>query len=130
MDFSYDPSVQPDLKSWTSCDEGDRIQKVIEHHQQARVELPNDRIHAAIHVAVENQALLGKRTPVAGVLDRLQDEGLDRHDALHAVGSVLAEHIWELTSGRRGEAENPDQAYYDGLRALTAEQWLAEHRDD
>ena len=33
------------------------------------------------HVVVENQVALGEATPVPATLDRLMDEGLDRHDA-------------------------------------------------
>jgi hypothetical protein len=66
---------------------------VVDYHRRTRVKLPNQRLHAAIHVAVENQIAMGDELPVHGVLDRLQAEGLDRHDAIHAIGSALAEHM-------------------------------------
>jgi hypothetical protein len=40
------------------------------------------------HVIVENQAAQGLETPVRRTLARLQAEGLSRHDAVHAVGSI------------------------------------------
>jgi hypothetical protein len=41
-------------------------------------------------VAVETQLAEGHAEATAA-LDRLLQEGLDRHEALHAIGSVLAE---------------------------------------
>jgi hypothetical protein len=38
---------------------------------------------------VENQLALGEATPVPTTLERLMDEGLDRHEAIHAIGSIL-----------------------------------------
>lgn len=32
-------------------------------------------------------------------LARLRRDGLSRHDAVHAIGSVLAEHLWTQTQG-------------------------------
>ncbi len=49
-------------------------------------------------------------------------EGLDRHDALHAIGMELAVHMNDLV--RKGEAgADPNQPYYDALERLTAEGW-------
>jgi hypothetical protein len=45
------------------------------------------------HVVVENQVALGEATSVPEALDRLINEGLDRHDAVHAVGSVHEDSI-------------------------------------
>jgi hypothetical protein len=49
------------------------------------------KLHGLAHVMVENQIALGD-PPVPAIreaLVRLMGEGLDRHDALHAVGSVV-----------------------------------------
>jgi hypothetical protein len=50
----------------------------------------NDRIGATVHVIVENQVALGDAFPAKAVLIRLMNEGLDRHEAIHAIGSVLS----------------------------------------
>jgi hypothetical protein len=42
---------------------------------------------------VEAQIALGDETPASRIAQRLIGEGLDRHDAIHAIGMVLAEHI-------------------------------------
>lgn len=52
------------------------------------------------------------------------DEGLDRHDAIHAVGSVLAKYIWKV--GKKKAADNFSEEYFEEVRWFTAQQWLDE----
>ena len=93
-----------------------------DHHDRARVRLPNPQLHAVLHLVVENQVALGAEIPVAAALRRLVGEGLARHDALHAIGSVLAEHMFgALKAGPQGEVDN--QAYYAALQKLSAKRW-------
>ena len=61
---------------------------------------------------------------VVETLTRLQSEGLNRHDAVHAIGSVLVEHISELLKeGERTVQFDPNVAYFQALRELTAVGW-------
>ena len=83
----YDPMKAPDPEWWLLLSEDDRNGLVLEYHRLARVEVPNATLHAAFHVIVETQAAMGDELPVARTLARLQIEGLDRHDAVHAIGS-------------------------------------------
>ncbi|MDO8945504.1 MAG: hypothetical protein Q7U75_20135, partial [Desulfobacterales bacterium] len=54
---------------------------------------------------------------------RLQAEGLSRHDAIHAIGSVLVVRLQALMrEGARAKFEI--EAYSQDLRSLTAEGWL------
>ncbi len=119
---AYDPLTAPDPKEWQELDELERIELVSAYHREAGVELPNVRLHATIHVTVENQVLLGAETPVQATLARLMLEGLDRHDALHAIGNVLASYMHELLRGPEPR-DDPNEAYYDQLGKLTAEGW-------
>jgi len=49
-------------------------------------------------------------------------EGLDRHDAVHAIGAVLAGYLHDLL--RQPESEpDPNPGYYAELEQLTAESW-------
>ena len=86
----YDPMRSPICGEWTALDEGEQIAFVSDYHCRSRIKVPNLRVHAAMHVAVENQVLMGDATPVADALERLTAEGLDRHEAIHAIASVLA----------------------------------------
>ncbi|MCH8980062.1 MAG: hypothetical protein IH945_12595, partial [Armatimonadetes bacterium] len=77
---AYDPLNAPDPDEWQSVDEQERIILVMEHHREAGVKLPNERLHATVHVIVENQIALGDEIPARATLERLIREGLDRHD--------------------------------------------------
>src|ERR1700756_5356129 len=91
---SYDPLKRPNHSEWLSLDEQERL--VEDFHRRSRIRLPNLTVHAAIHAVVENQIASGDATPVDRTMQRLMSEGLDRHDAIHAVGSILIGHIADL----------------------------------
>jgi len=118
----YDPQNPPDPEGWLSLDEAEQIDLALQYHRRARVRLPNARLHAMMHVVVENQVALRDELPVRRTLDRLQAEGLDRHDAVHAVGSVLAKHMYDLMKGGL-PSDDPHVAYWAELDQLTAEGW-------
>ena len=120
----YDPVRTPDAAWWSALSEATRIERVLEHHRKAGVRLPNANLHAMTHVVVENQVLLGEETPVASTLERLLGEGLTRHDAIHAIGTVLAPIMLDMLKGEI--RSDPNLVYYQRLRELTAESWLSE----
>lgn len=125
MTTRYDPHTPPDADLWQGLDEDEQVQLVLAYHRAAGDVLPNPRAHAALHVVVENQIALGQTIPVAATLIRLQNEGLDRHEAIHAVASVLAGHMKDLlTTGELGG--DPNREYYERLGGLTAEGWRRE----
>lgn len=121
---AYDPLRPPSIADWTELDESERLDLVLTYHQRQGDDLPNPDAHAVVHVIVENRAALADETPVASVMERLMQEGLDRHDAIHAIGSVLMEALHGATQGDR-EAD-PTSAYYRELMQLTAEKWLSQ----
>ena len=96
MEPRYDPDKTPDPKHWLAVDEDEKLHLVQQYHRKKRMRLPNARVHAVIHVVVENQVALGDELPVRATLLRLMREGLSRHDAVHAVGTVLAHHLFDL----------------------------------
>ena len=80
----------------------------------------NPILHVTIHQTVENQ-LAAKDPPVVHeTLERLMRSGLSRHEAIHAIGSVLCEEIWEILSQDRPFDE---ERYERGLRQLGAWEW-------
>ena len=121
----YDPDHAQDASWWAALDEAEQIDLVSAHHRRAGVELPNAALHAATHVIIENQILLGEETAVASTLERLLGEGLSRHDAIHAIGTALAPILFETLRGESSSDPNP--AYSDALSGLTAANWLAEY---
>jgi hypothetical protein len=120
---SYNPDTSPTPTDWLRTDEGDRIELVSAFHRRKKIQLPNAQLHAVIHVVVENQLALGEETVVM-TLSRLQGEGLSRHDAIHAIGSVLAENLYEMMQ-RDASTGAPYQRYLERLKRLTAKNWRA-----
>jgi hypothetical protein len=122
IDEAYDPAVAPDPAQWLALDEDERIRRVEDHHRHSGVSLPNEKLHAVLHVAIENQIALGDELPVRRTVDRLVGEGPDRHEAIHAVGLVLTEHLNEALKDPEAMA-SPKEAYYAAIERITAESW-------
>ena len=79
----YDPLEAPEPEEWLAIDEAERIRLALDYHRRARVRLPNEKLHAVLHVVIENQIALGDEIPVQHTAQRLMAEGLDRHEAIH-----------------------------------------------
>ena len=120
----YDPQNAPDPEQWLAMDEQERIDLVRRFHRKAKIKLPNERLHATIHVIVENQIAMGDEIPVRRVIERLRTEGLNRHDAIHAVGSVLAGRIYETMQLESPAGDELNTGYFQELEELNAEEWL------
>lgn len=122
MEDHYDPLNPPDPALWLALDEEKQLQLVMAYHQAAGEVLPNLRAHAALHIVVENQVAIGQPIPVAATLVRLRNEGLDRHEAIHAIAAVLVGQLNDiLATGELGG--DPSPAYYQQLNVLTAAAW-------
>ena len=120
----YDPEKAPDANEWLGLDEQERIRLARRYHEAARIKLPSVKAHALIHAAVENQIAAGFG-PSCRAIERLQKEGLTRHEAIHAIGSVLAAFIHELSSAE-GVSQDDFQARMNtAIEALTAQKWRA-----
>ena len=118
----YDPLEAPDPKEWLELDEQERIDLVREYHRRAGIDLPNEKLHATLHAIVEAQIALKEETPVGRIAQRLIGEGLDRHNAIHAIGMVLAEHIYDMLKTTKSD-KDPNAPYFAALERLTAEDW-------
>lgn len=129
--MKYNPHKSPDPQRWQALDESSRIELVEQFHRNRRIELPDERLHAVVHVIIESQIAMGDELPVAATLDRLMREGLDRHDAIHAIGSVLTEHMWAMQQpgaiGLEGDANRP---YFEELEKLTKQVWHDRHEEE
>ena len=124
MTMRYNAEHGPNRASWFSLDQEERIALVLAHHRQLRAShppVPDPHMHAVLHMVVENQVALGAQTPVEKTLMRLMDEGLSRHDAVHAIGSVFVEHLVN-TVGSWGHRD-ADAKYFSQFEELTAEHW-------
>jgi len=110
-------------------DEGERILLIQEYHRDARIPLPKRArpLHASMHVVVENQ-LASNDEPVVRALARLRREGLSRHDAVHAIGALVAEEVYDLLK-QEEPADVVKARYYAAVERLTAAEWHARGDD-
>jgi hypothetical protein len=124
---NYDPLVEPAPDDWLAADEQSRIDAITRYHLREGFKGERLGAHAAVHGIVENQIALGDELPVRRTLQRLIAEGLDRHDAIHAIGSILVGHINELVRkadlGDGKAAGDTNDAYFSELERLTAKSW-------
>jgi hypothetical protein len=120
--LKYNPDIAPDPARWLDSDEGARIHEIREYHKKARQPVgQNPSLHAAIHAVVENQLAEGHAAATAA-LSRLISEGLNRHDAIHAIGAIAAAEMFEML---KDQATHDPEQYARKLQALTAARWRA-----
>jgi len=112
----YDPLAAPDPEQWLALDEQERIDLARDYHRGAGIRLPNAAAHAALHAIVETQIALRDATPARRTAQRLMDDGLDRHEAIHAIGAVLTKFIHDLPES----GTEPNALYFAALERLTA----------
>jgi len=119
----YKASHAPDSKEWLELDESLRIELVRKSiGEDIEDDVPEDAkyLHATIHVVVENQLAMGV-DPVPATMAKLIRQGLKRHEALHAIGAILSEDIFDLLhSNEKSWSEN---RYRKRLEKLTAKRW-------
>lgn len=119
----YDPNLSPAPGAWLLLDEQDRIAQAAKYHKKRGLRLPNANAHATFHVMIENQIAEGEAS-VIRAMGRLSKQGLDRHDAIHAIGWVLSQHFFEQI-----KAKNPDDnavlnaRYVASVERRTADDW-------
>ena len=126
--FAYDPNKQPDAQKWLDLPESNRMLAVEKYHKVNRIKLPNARGHAAFHVMVENQLAEGYEPTVRAIV-RLVNEGLTRHDAVHAVGSAVSEQLFNAMKAEQADPPEITQALVSAaIERLTAKTWLEQFK--
>lgn len=118
----YDPEIAPAPKDWLALDEGERISAVKNFHVASRIKLPDAIAHATFHTIVENQIAEGFE-PSKRAVARLQSEGLSRHDAIHAIASVIVKFYHDSTKSQSVEkpgAEQTQAQLSDAIENLSA----------
>ncbi len=118
---SYDPDHSPNPEHWLALDESQRISLVEEYHHATGIRLPNLKFHAIFHAIVENQ-IAENTDSVVRAMARLVSEGLTRHEVVHAIASVLAEHLHGLFDDK-AEQKFSAAAYDAAVARLTARSW-------
>lgn len=120
--MEYNPESLSTSTGWLSIDELERLDLVIDFHKRHKIKLPNVRLHSLIHVMVENQ-LTEDIKEVKDKMTELLSDGLSRHDAIHAIGSVLSTFFYEIFKGGKSSSD-PNREYLEKLATLNANKWL------
>ena len=114
---TYDPLHAPNPEAWLLLDEADRVLLVAEYHKRMKVKLPNAHIHATFHTIIENQLAADDPPDAARALEKLISSGKDRHEAIHALGAILAEHL-QAAMQNPETGTDPTAPYVRELRKL------------
>ena len=128
-DVRYDANLAPDPDWWLGLDEWERISHALDGHGVApdsHPATPNPRLHAVIHTVVETQLAQGEPPEARRTLARLQLAGCTRHEALHAIGSVVSETVIDVMQEQRPYNA---KAYSEALAGLVPEDWRFGDRD-
>jgi len=115
----YDADLMPDTEAWLAADETEQQMAVEYYHwrePRPHALAPNPRLHAVLHAVIETQIASDEPVQARQTLLRLTGEGLTRHDAVHAMATVLTEFIFE----QRWDEEE----YVAKLGALSREGFL------
>lgn len=123
MEYQYDPNQQPDAKKWLELDESERLDSVGAYHKKKKIKLSNVEGHAAAHTVIETFIANG-REAVLQTCDRLIADGLDRHEAIHAICFVFMQLMHESLQNPNYKGD-PEKELYEKLSKLTKASWEA-----
>ena len=115
----YDPDKPPDPKQWLELGEAEQFDAVLRYHKKIRFKAGSLKMHAVVHTAVETQLAEGHASACAA-LERLLSGGLDRHEAVHAIGAIFADQLYAVLKNKR---DFDNQRYEQGLGELTVASW-------
>jgi hypothetical protein len=119
--YQYDALTAPDPETWLVLDDHERIALIEEAHRQLGDKFPRLQLHVLVHNIAETQLAMGM-PEVRAALERVMAAGLDRHQAIHALGSVIMGHLRDILSSDR---KFDQQSFDRSMAELTAEKWRA-----
>lgn len=121
----YNPAKNPSRQEWLALDDDQRVDLVTHFHTKIGDIGEHQSSHALIHTVLETQ--IAENTPgVRDAIGRLRKQGLNRHDAIHALGTVLAEHMHNLAHSNYSDDEEPTQIYLEKISAFNASDWYSD----
>jgi hypothetical protein len=122
-DDGYDPHIPPDPEEWLDLEDDERRIQIVDYHEREGIDPPpgGADVHAASHILVENRIVLGDEQPDGAAVERLMSQGLDRHEAIHAVAAVSFGVMRRIARGE--EKGSPEAALNAAIEQMTAESW-------
>lgn len=102
----YHPLIEPNKDEWLESSEYDRIDAVRKYHENSDEDEFEEgnalSIHSMLHVIVENQLAMGiELNPET--IEKLTQQGLDRHEAIYAIGAIISDDIFYIVRGDKTE---------------------------
>jgi hypothetical protein len=126
----YDADYEPDPAEWQALDESERLSRVEDYHRRIGEELDVLEQHAVAHVIVEDQIAAEPASAAGRALSRLILEGLDRHEAIHAVACVYMAALADaMKAGATAETLELPPVSDAELDRLTIETWQRDYGD-
>ena len=119
----YDPANSINAQEWLELEEAEQIELVRDFHSELNLDMPIEAltVHSSIHIIVENQLAM-RVDLIPETIAKLTRQGLDRHEAIHAIGAIISEDIFDVI---RGNIEEFSPAKYRRkLEKITAKRWL------
>lgn len=121
--FEYNPAVSPNPEMWQQTDEGELLSLIQDYVEFNESDVESPTVHAAIHLAVENQiAATEDSVPAVETMLRLITAGVTRHNAIHAIGSVTIEQL-HRTTDKEATPMTPEE-FTAAYHALNPAEWL------
>ena len=119
---TYNPLFEQDKEEWLGASELDRLVAVREFHERSGEEFEEGAlmVHSSIHVIVENQLAEGVDL-IPETVAKLIRQGLNRHEAIHAIGAIISEDIYNIVRGK--DIEFSPKKYRKKLEKITAKRW-------
>lgn len=71
------------------------------YDKEIEIDGVNPALHVTFHVIIEGQIAEANPPEVIDALERLQRQGLSRHEAIHEIGAVFGKHLWEALKFKR-----------------------------
>jgi len=125
MDLAYLDRNDPDERHFLILAEHPELIEAIENDVDEIVlegNVMSPRLHITMHEVVANQLWDNDPPEAWETAVRLRELGYSRHEILHMLGSVLADEIWNMTTGHQVF----DRTRFVGALAALPESWERE----
>lgn len=124
--YRYDADVNPDPVLWISTRKEERWQAIERYHVESSACFGDDvGFHAFMHSLVEEMLMSEQMPSVGAAFARLRTEGIQRHQAIHALAYRLRNLISKLSEGAELTQDDSDAAIQE-IDQMTAASWLME----
>jgi len=120
---TYNPSKPLVPQTWLALDEATQITLVQSYHESIEHELTDEAlsVHCSLHVIVENQLAMEVEY-IPETIAKLTRQGLERHEAIHAIGAIILDDVFAIARGDTQEFSPSKNR--KKLAKITAKRWL------